>query len=153
MALRHPAAVARWVHRRYRFSEPPANFVAVLADYPIRVDYRDWPSDEVSGVFVRGLEVSSIGINQNHSRGRRHFTLWHEFYHYLVHKDEWNFSCGPGESRRRERECDVFAAHVLMPEEWVVSLKGPLWVAARRLEVSVEALSVRLDELGLRRRA
>ncbi len=141
--------VARWIHSRYRFPGPPANFAAVLGDHPIQVDFRDWPP-EVSGVFVRCVLFPSIGVNQNHSKGRRHFTLWHEFYHYLVHHDQWNFYC-PWEESRRERECDIFAAHVLMPEEWVVELKGPLWVAARRLEVSVQALSVRLDELGIRR--
>jgi Zn-dependent peptidase ImmA (M78 family) len=147
----HPVRVARWVHQRYRFPGPPANFVAVLGDNPIQVDYRDWPPEEVSGVFVRGLEVSSIGVNQNHSTGRRHFTMWHEFYHYLVHHDQWNFQCTLWEERLRERECDVFAAHVLMPEAWVVSLKGPLWMAARRLAVSQQALSRRFDELGIRR--
>lgn len=150
MALRHPIAVATWLHQRYRFPGPPASFAAVLVDYPLRVDLRDWPPD-LSGICIRGAELSSIGINQNDSRGRRHFTLWHEFYHYLVHADQWSFCCGPGERQRRERECNVFAAHVLMPEEWVVDSEGPLWVAARRLAVSVQALSVRLDELGIRR--
>ena len=150
MSLRHPVAVARWVHQRYRFPGPPANFAAVLADYPIAVDFLDWPP-EVSGICVRGRSLSSIGINRNDSRGRRHFTLWHEFYHYLVHSDQWSFHCGPWEDRRRERECNVFAAHVLMPEDWVANSRGPLWVAAKRLEVSVQALSVRLDEIGLRR--
>jgi Zn-dependent peptidase ImmA (M78 family) len=55
------------------------------------------------------------------------------------------------QQRQRERECDIFAAHVLMPEEWVLNLEGPLWVAARRLGVSQQALSVRLDELGISR--
>ena len=45
----------------------------------------------------------------------------------------------------------IFAAHVLMPQEWVVEMDGPLWVAARKLRVSAQALSVRLDQLGLRR--
>ena len=143
-------AVARWIHWCYHFPGPPANFAAVLADHPVVVDFRDWPPD-VSGICVRGKVVSSIGINQNDTRGRRHFTMWHEFYHYLMHVDQWSFQCGPWERRRRERECNVFAAHVLMPEEWLIDIKGPLWMAARRLTVSMQALSVRLDELGLRR--
>lgn len=150
MLLRHPVAVARWIHRRYRFPGPPANFAAVLADYPIVLDFRDWPPD-LSGICVRGRMFSSIGVNRNDSRGRRHFTLWHEFYHYLVHDEEWSFQCGPWEPRLKERECNIFAAHVLMPEEWLVGLQGPLWVAAQELGVSIQALSLRLDELGLRR--
>lgn len=150
MALHHPVHVARWIHRRFRFPGPPANFAAVLAEYPIELDFRDWRPD-LSGICVRGRTVSSIGINRNDSRGRRHFTMWHELYHYLVHDDRWSFQCGSWGHRLGERECNVFAAHVLMPREWVAELQGPLWVAARRLEVSVQALTVRLDELGIRR--
>ncbi len=150
MSPSHPVALARWVHARYRFAGPPANFVVVLGDYPIAVDFLDWPPD-VSGVLVRGEEVSSIGVNRNDSRGRRHFTLWHEFYHYLAHGEERHFLCRPGERRRRERECDIFAAHVLMPEEWVAQIREPLWLAALRFGVSQQALSLRLDELGLGR--
>jgi len=151
MTLYHPQAVARWIHRRYGFAGPPANFAAVLGDFPIELDFCDWGPD-LSGICVRGQKVSSIGINRNDSRGRRHFTMWHEFYHYLAHDDGWNFQCGRGAwQRQRERECDIFAAHVLMPQEWVLNLEGPLWVAARRLGVSQQALSVRLDELGISR--
>ena len=151
MTSQRAVATARWVHSHYRFSGPPANFAAVLTEHPIAVDTLDWPQD-LSGVPVRGRVISSIGVNKNHTWGRRHFTLWHEFYHYLMHGDAWHFQCGASEHRRRERECDVFAANVLMPEEWVAGLLGqPRWVMARNLGVSVQALSLRLDELGLRR--
>ncbi|MDP3062680.1 MAG: ImmA/IrrE family metallo-endopeptidase [Chloroflexota bacterium] len=124
MSHRHPIGVARWIHSRYRFAGPPANFAAVLGDYPIEVDFRDWPPDP-SGVLVRGVSTSSIGVNRNHSQGRRHFTLWHELYHYLVHDEQLHFLCRPWEHRLQERECDVFAAHVLMPEEWVANTRRP----------------------------
>ena len=161
MPVPRPVRAAQWVHTRYRFPGPPAEFVVVLgdADFNIAVDARDWPP-EVSGICVRGTLVSSIGINRNDSEGRRRFTLWHEFYHYLVHKDEWSFSCGPSDKHQRERECDIFAAHVLMPEEWVRrywlhEAGGPaqagwaLLVMARRFQVSAAAMDRRLRELGL----
>ena len=118
MAFRHPQAVARWIQRRYQFPGPPANFAVILADFPVELDFRDW-SPDLSGICVRGLKLSSIGINKNDSRGRRHFTMWHELYHYLVHDDQWSFHCGPWQKRLRERECNLFAAQVLMPQEWV----------------------------------
>mgnify|MGYP001601951881 FL=1 len=151
MPVPRPVLAAQWVHTRYRFPGPPAEFVVVLgdADFNIAVDARDWPP-EVSGICVRGTLVSSIGINRNDSEGRRRFTLWHEFYHYLVHKDEWSFSCGPSDKHQRERECDIFAAHVLMPEEWLAEMRGPLWLAARKLGVSEKALTWRLQELRLK---
>ncbi len=151
MPVPRPVRAAQWVHTRYRFPGPPAEFVVVLGDaeFNIAVDARDWPP-EVSGICVRGTLVSSIGINRNDSEGRRRFTLWHEFYHYLVHKDEWSFSCGPSDKHQRERECDIFAAHVLMPEEWLAEMRGPLWLAARKLGVSEKALTWRLQELRLK---
>lgn len=151
MPVPRPVQAAQWVHARYRFAGPPAEFVVVLvdADFNIAVDALDWPP-EVSGICVRGTLVSSIGINKNDSEGRRRFTLWHEFYHYMAHKDEWSFSCGHLEQRERERECDIFAAHVLMPEEWLAEMRGPLWVAARKLGVSQQALTWRLQELHLK---
>ena len=97
------------------------------------MDLTDWPQ-ELIGVLVRGEVITSIGVDRKHSRGWRHFTLWHESFHSLVHH-QWYFQCNPWEQRRQERDCDVFAAHVLMPEEWLLELPGPLWVAARRLEV------------------
>jgi hypothetical protein len=129
-----PVALAWWVHHHFQFPGPPANFTAVLVEFPFSVDLMDWP-DDLSGVMVRGGGINSIGLNRNHSRGRRHFTLWHEFFHFLVHHQRWHFQCGLREQRRQERDCDIFAAHVLMPEEWVLGLQGSLWVAARRLEV------------------
>lgn len=151
MLVPRPITMARWVHAHYRFPGPPANFVVVLADHPLVVDPCDWPED-VSGVFVPGRMVSSIGVNRNHPRGRRNFTLWHEFYHYLEHQAEWSFQCGEWESWRRERDCDMFAANVLMPEEWMANVKGPLAPAARRLGVSLQALSLRMEQLGLKER-
>lgn len=151
MPVPRPVRAAQWVHARYRFPGPPAEFVVVLGDpeHNIAVDARDWPP-EVSGICVRGTLVSSIGINKNDSVGRRRFTLWHEFYHYLVHKDEYSFSCGPWSNYQRERECDIFAANVLMPEHWLVEMQGPLWLAARKLGVSQQALTWRLQELRLK---
>ena len=151
MTWQRAVTTAKWVHSHYRFSGPPANFAAVLTEHPIVVDTLDWPQ-ELSGVLVRGRKVSSIGVNANHSRGRRHFTLWHEYYHYRVHGDDWHFQCSELEHRRRERECDVFAANVLMPEEWLARLlRRPQWVIAQKLGVSAQALSLRVEELGLRR--
>lgn len=65
-----------------------------------------------------------------------------------MHKNEYSFSCGPWD--KQQRECDIFAAHVLMPEEWLAEMQGPLWVAARKLGVSEKALAWRLQELRLK---
>ena len=99
---------------------------------------------------MRCQSVSSIGIKRNDSSGRRHFTMWHERYHYLVNEDRWHFQCRDWHHRLQERQCNIFADHVLMPQEWVVEMDGPLWLAARELWVSARVLSVRLDQLGLR---
>ncbi len=148
--MSRPSRLARWVHERYKFSGPPADFAAVLVDHPLTVDFMDWPQ-ELSGALVRAPNISSIGVNINHPPGRRHFTMWHEFYHYIAHGDEWHFQCSSWEKRLRERECDIFASLATMPEEWVRDLRGPLWLAAEKLVVSKTALMRRLNELGIRR--
>ena len=145
-----PVRLAEWVHERYKFPGPPADFAAVLTDFPLTVDFIDWPQD-LSGVLVRAPNISSIGVNINHPLGRRNFTMWHEFYHYMAHGDEWHFECSESERHKGERECDIFATHATMKEEWVRSLNGPLWLMAERLVVSKTALRRRLRELGIRR--
>ena len=89
-SLRECGALARRVHHHFQFPGPPANFAAVLVEFPIAVDLMDWPRD-LSAVLVRGEVITSIGVNRKHSRGRCHFTLWHEFFHSI---------CRPGADAR-----------------------------------------------------
>ena len=87
---------------------------------------------------------------------RQIFTAAHELGHLLLHRDEFN----PDEIAEdvdAEREADVFAAHLLMPEprfvkEWQEVLGLPLFDAVMKIKrifrVSYRTVLHRLDEKG-----
>ncbi len=148
-----PLQVAEELRRKYNLTYPPINAGLVIVDYPIRVTLEDW-NEDISGVFVRGHTINHIGLNKNHSLERRHFTLWHEFYHFYEHK-----TVNLCEFKTRnttnllEREADVFAAHFLMPEDWVrdqfKKSNGNTRAMAQQFLVSVTAMQTRLVALRL----
>lgn len=89
---------------------------------------------------------------------RQIFTAAHELGHLLLHRDEFN----PDEIAEdvdAEREADVFAAHLLMPErrfakEWQEVLGLPLFDAVMKVKrifrVSYRTVLHRLDEIGIK---
>ncbi|MCZ7538188.1 MAG: ImmA/IrrE family metallo-endopeptidase [Acidimicrobiia bacterium] len=88
---------------------------------------------------------------------RQIFTAAHELGHLLLHRDEFN----PDETAEdldAEREADVFAAHLLMPErrfqkEWQEVRGLPLFDAVMKVKrifrVSYRTVLYRLDERGV----
>lgn len=122
--------------------------------------------DEVSGMLLAKKERAVIVVNSKHHRNRQRFSLAHELGHYVLHRegeaevfhrDEVS-SLG---TSRVEVEANTFAAELLMPEEdirnWAESYEFDLLderaitEKAGELGVSVQALSIRLDRLGLLR--
>jgi hypothetical protein len=121
------------------------------------------------GVFVKreahmpvaGMSFPAPGhwrivINRDEPTQRQRFTLAHEFKHFLddpvIHRVHAHV---PDRQRtdRAEDLCDYFAACLLMPRSWVkrdwsdgCQHVGEL---AWRYRVSLEAMSRRLDDLGL----
>ncbi len=90
---------------------------------------------------------------------RRRFTIAHEIGHFVLGHDRVAPQRG-GETnmagRRLEREADLFAAELLMPEHLVRRAALEEGADARRLadrfEVSEQAMGVRLRRLGLAER-
>ncbi|MCL5266263.1 MAG: ImmA/IrrE family metallo-endopeptidase [Chloroflexi bacterium] len=148
-----PVQVAEQLLSDYGIKRPPINPGLILLDFPIKVVLEDWGTD-VSGIFVRGEVLNHIGLNKNHPVERRHFTLWHEFYHFYEHKSiyfcEFN---GRVKASLLEQEADIFAAHFLMPERWVRryfdQLFGNVGALAKRFTVSKTAMTNRLKALKL----
>jgi Zn-dependent peptidase ImmA (M78 family) len=88
---------------------------------------------------------------------RLRFTYAHELAHIILkHFVEFDvLNLTPAEIRILDREADIFASELLMPEEWMRQYANPP-CSARELgrlkglfEVSWEALIRRLDELGI----
>ena len=109
-----------------------------------------WPP-EISGVLVRRGEAITIGLNRSHSPERRHFSFWHEVGHWLLMHSA-HAPCRSTYPGRAERQADLFATAMTMPEPWVRRLAADGAAAdemALRFRVSPRAMSRRIRELNL----
>lgn len=123
-------------------------------------------SDELSGMSFIKDGVSAIILNSKHHPNRRRFTLAHELGHHFLHKshllnnvhvDEAVLNRNKASSYGTdplELDANAFAAELLMPEEELIQYTSvdlndddALQVLARRLKVSVTALTFRLTNL------
>ena len=104
-------------------------------------------------------EGRAIEVRGGADERRRRFTIAHEIGHFVLGHEKVAPERG-GETnmagRRLEREADLFAAELLMPEHLVrqAALEDGAdpHRLADRFEVSVQAMSVRLRRLGLAER-
>ncbi len=96
-----------------------------------------------------------IAVNSNRPLCRRRFSLAHEIGHYLLGHNSLSFSeSGGGMIKReskQERAANAFAAEFLMPKKILAreAHKYSLRALARRYLVSMQAMEIRLKELGL----
>lgn len=120
---------------------------------------------KVAGLFVYvELLGGCVAINKNHPPERRRWTMAHEYAHFLVSRDRAEVT--PIAPQRRvhdgERLADSFAANFLMPRNGLVrrfhelkrnkggkTTPAMLVQLAHSYRVSVQALTLRLEDLGL----
>lgn len=136
--------------------------VARLNELP-RVEIQVEPQDEMQNKsgFSHRWENGRwlIVVNRNDVRGRRRFTLAHEFKHVLDHSiaNVAYVHLGQGDAKRQhrqiERVCDHFAACLLMPRPvvkraWCSRIQD-LEALAGLFKVSERAMQIRLEYLGL----
>jgi len=109
---------------------------------------------EVSGMLLPAER--QIWLNANEPPARQRFTLAHELGHWVCQHLAGRTvpvfcraaEVGVGEGRLLEREANVFAAELLMPEDEVrTSVEGG--EVAARFGVSSEAMAWRLYSFGL----
>jgi len=95
----------------------PINYKSLLLKLNVLTLYRPL-SDNFSGMCLKSGEKRFILINSNHSRGRQHFTIAHEFYHLFIQKDFTPHCCNPGQASESpiEKLADAFSSCFLMPE-------------------------------------
>lgn len=117
---------------------------------------------EIAGLLLRRRDRHHIVVNSRHRIQRRRWTAAHELYHYLEHRHLLvPLACMLDEdpadeaTRAREAAANQFAAELLAPAD----LTRELWRRHRRAPViaavfglSVQAMRVRVEELGLWRR-
>ena len=131
-------------------------------DLGLRIFYFKMPSS-VSGIFVYNDFLGGcIGINSNHPRDRRNWSLAHECGHYLTSRYQVEITF-LNEKRRQsanEKFADAFAENFLMPASGLnrrftemhrASPNGitmaEICYLADMYQVSVQALVIRLEKL------
>lgn len=143
-------------HALYGGEEIPVPVEAIAEDL-LGLSVREIPLDGVSGLLYP--PARAVFLNANDTPARRRFTLAHEVGHWVCQCLEGRgapMMCraedvSPEADRTIEREANVFAAELLMPEDAVREAADEAESAAR-LGVSSEAMRWRLYSFGLAER-
>jgi IrrE N-terminal-like domain len=158
--LRDPRAdgLRRRFHALYAGDEIPVPVESIAEDLLGLIVEED-EELPVSGMLLPAeRHIWLNGREARESPGRRRFTLAHELGHWVCQCLEGRGSpvmCRPQDvshatDRFLEREANVFAAELLMPESAVrATYGGSVVAAAARFGVSEEAMSWRLYNVGL----
>src|SRR5687768_8886599 len=68
---------------RGKFTEPPINVEQIANGQKITI--RKAPLGDVSGLIFREGDQVIIGVNEDHHKNRRRFTIAHELGHFFLH--------------------------------------------------------------------
>jgi Zn-dependent peptidase ImmA (M78 family) len=159
----HSTQLETWAHSAWKRLDltPPCDLQAVCDFLRVRVERRVLPND-LQGVYMRLVDGSqAIVVNRGLSLARMRFVWAHEIGHALLSRKmpgEIVVEFRVGRHNAHERECDLFAAHLLMPEIRVRQLAADLGhpesvdktrTLAAHFGVSTQAIRIRLRDLGL----
>lgn len=156
--------------------EPPVP-VSLLAEilYDAIISFEQMDQDIAGELYI---EEKLIRVNAADSLERQNFTIGHELGHLRLHVKSQDrqlslfeehprrtIVCRRGDRRTTEREANVFAANLLMPQDLIIQaykeivekIKGVgpwdgVWrdrLLSRKFEVSMEAMWYRLKDLKL----
>lgn len=178
MAIRkkYIKSVAERLLLDHRVSAVPVPVREIILSLGIQLR-EDRVEDALSGFLVRNAHegLTVIGVNANHPEPRQRFTMAHELGHYLLHENEavhfdkqrpgYSVLLRSTETESMnpeiEREANLFAAELLMPETFVLEAVRQFGsmdlleddeafrILAGQFKVSRQALSIRLEALGL----
>jgi Zn-dependent peptidase ImmA (M78 family) len=150
------AALLRRYHERFGGSLQPPVPIEAIAEDLLGLSVAESESLDVSGMLLPAER--EVWLNATESSERRRFTLAHEVGHWVCQVLEGRGAqvmcradeVGVEEGRALEREANVFAAELLMPEELVRrAWQDDADSAAVRFGVSGEAMGWRLYNVGL----
>jgi len=147
----------------------PVSLELIAKHLKAEIHFEPFPG-ELSGMMHRMDDGTSvIGVNATHPRVRKRFTVAHEIAHLVLHTDEgMHFDESFPISFRnessslatddREIEANQFAAALLMPEAFLkedvemfdgTDYEDAVSELAKKYQVSIQAMSIRLGSLGL----
>lgn len=89
----------------------------VLEEYPNITIIFHPISKNTSGICINKNNIQIICINSDMNLSRRRFTLAHELYHLLIEKSFKLFVCNDNNESDSEKEANIFASFLLMPDE------------------------------------
>lgn len=106
----------------------PINVKLLIRKLKIKLDSVDFGS-EISGILYSENGKTKIGYNEKESEVRQRFTMAHELGHYVLHLNEnqnkmfldnvkvmFRKQAVTRIEKNQEREANIFAASLLMPE-------------------------------------
>ena len=135
---------------------PPVPIVDIANNYGLIVEEDDLPS--ASGKLC--FSEQKIIVNENDSNARQRFTVAHELGHFLMHQSleefkdkgfiERSMPISAKEKEWYEKEADYFAAHVLVPVDFLKDLKDrhTILSLADRFDVSPTMMHFQMNNYG-----
>jgi Zn-dependent peptidase ImmA (M78 family)/transcriptional regulator with XRE-family HTH domain len=158
-------SVAQQERQRLGLGDQPVFYLRNTLEWDVglRIFYWDLPSP-IAGMYAYTADLGScILVNRKHPPERRRVSMLHEYGHLIVdrYKPGIDYLTMSGRKPANERFAESFALSFLMPASSVrqrfhdiVTTTGDFQVAdLRRLShfyfVSVEAMALRLEQLGL----
>ena len=130
--------------------------VVLLALRKLDIELVEDEADSIDAMLIHvppGKPI--IAVNSSRPLCRRRFSIAHEIGHYLLGHNSLSFSGSGGgmikRESRQERAANAFAAEFLMPKKLLAreAHRYSLRALARRYLVSMQAMEIRLKELGL----
>jgi Zn-dependent peptidase ImmA (M78 family)/transcriptional regulator with XRE-family HTH domain len=135
-------------------------------DVGLRIFYTTVLPSNIAGMYAYSAALGGcVLINRNHPPERRRVSMLHEYGHLLLSTDRYrpgiDYLTVPGRKPANERFAEAFALCFLMPAtsvrdrfHGVVASSGDFQVAdlcrlKHHFFVSLEAMTLRLEELGL----
>lgn len=137
------------------------NIISLCNNFGIKVYDANMESN-MSGAILKENDEYKIYINRYESQNRQRFTIAHELAHFLLHKEKIgdNLTDRKGTNGMMyrsnlsdiyERQANILASEILMPitliRKYIDNGVNTYSELSRKLEVSEEALRIRLDNL------
>jgi Zn-dependent peptidase ImmA (M78 family) len=170
MNLGKAKSAAAQLLKKYRVKKAPVEVASIANGQGMSIKYHEM-EDNLSGILIDRPPEIVIVVNSRHHPNRQRFTIAHELAHFSLHRGDptvfvdkylvhFRADSPQGDPfDPREAEANQFASCLLMPEALLKKdLKGQsidllddaaVRGLATRYQVSVQALSIRLERLGL----
>ena len=167
-AVRSPDVAARELLKKHAVTSIPVDVELIALGEGAQI-VRESLERSVSGALLRRGASTLLAVNDNHNSRRQRFTIAHELGHLVLHpgreytvdsavRVNWRNDLSSLATDREEIQANAFAAALLMPaaavREAVSALRDASAVRAAdvlaaKFEVSQEAMSYRLVNLGI----